>query len=386
MRNIFLFLIINTLCLSAFAQSGTISDFAIKSQYLTNGELDFCPQEQKSIQFDVTFVRYVSTNGQFLNPYYRLSLFAVSGGNTVILTSPVEVNKNGNEFSGNNNILTKTISVVVKQQDIPANASDIGLMYTVDNGSQIPFQDQYYEWQIACVYWNIAKTATFTKSCGPGTQGTSHSYTIPAHTYSAATQQAADALAESALQTQGQANANNNGTCYALTFPITGALSLCNGSATYSVELLPGTSVTWSTSSDITITSYPASNSVLVSKTGAGISTITANVVHQGVTITSNLTVGSSAPNPVTNLTGVIEPSVGQIHCSAEGGTGVTSYKWYLNGVYKVTTTVPEAGFNIGKDNCGKSYLVQVEAVNGCGSSANRSINFVSDDCDEWGK
>lgn len=65
------------------------------------------------------------------------------------------------------------------------------------------------------IYHNDAQTGTYTRNnCGDGNLGTSLSFTIPAGSFSSTISQAdADSQAIAALGTQGQANANANGTC-----------------------------------------------------------------------------------------------------------------------------------------------------------------------------
>jgi hypothetical protein len=66
----------------------------------------------------------------------------------------------------------------------------------------------------SCVYYNYAVSANFTKSCPTGYQGSTHAYTIPAWTYySSGSQHDAQVQADAALSTNGQANANNIGSC-----------------------------------------------------------------------------------------------------------------------------------------------------------------------------
>jgi len=64
-------------------------------------------------------------------------------------------------------------------------------------------------------YYNAAKSGQFTKNnCGPGTQGTTVTYTVPANTYSSTVSQAdADQKATTAVANNGQAYANSNGIC-----------------------------------------------------------------------------------------------------------------------------------------------------------------------------
>jgi YD repeat-containing protein len=67
----------------------------------------------------------------------------------------------------------------------------------------------------APVYWNVAQTRTFIKTCPANYTGTSVDYTVPAHTYSGPTQTDADALALYHVNTEGQAyaDAGTHGTC-----------------------------------------------------------------------------------------------------------------------------------------------------------------------------
>ncbi|MDR1120894.1 MAG: DUF5977 domain-containing protein [Dysgonamonadaceae bacterium] len=65
------------------------------------------------------------------------------------------------------------------------------------------------------VYWNVAKSGTFTRNnCGGGYSGTAVTYTVPAHTYSSTVSQAdANAQAQADVNANGQAYANQNGSC-----------------------------------------------------------------------------------------------------------------------------------------------------------------------------
>ncbi|MFH6946432.1 DUF5977 domain-containing protein, partial [Flavobacterium sp. FlaQc-49] len=64
------------------------------------------------------------------------------------------------------------------------------------------------------LYRNIVKNSTFTKNnCGNGAIGSTVIYTVAEGTYTGTTQLAADALAENDSKTNGQAYADANGTC-----------------------------------------------------------------------------------------------------------------------------------------------------------------------------
>lgn len=63
-------------------------------------------------------------------------------------------------------------------------------------------------------YYNVELSQSFQKaSCPTGESGTYVTYTVPANTYSAFSQSAADALAQNDIDTNGQTYANTNGTC-----------------------------------------------------------------------------------------------------------------------------------------------------------------------------
>lgn len=66
-----------------------------------------------------------------------------------------------------------------------------------------------------CTYWNTAQSGNFTRNnCGTGGTGSTVTYTIGAGNYSSTvSQSAANALAQSAVSSGGQAYANSNGTC-----------------------------------------------------------------------------------------------------------------------------------------------------------------------------
>ncbi len=60
---------------------------------------------------------------------------------------------------------------------------------------------------------NEYKSVPFTRSCGPGLQGSVVYYTVPAGTFTAATLDAANALRDADIAAKGQNNANLHGTC-----------------------------------------------------------------------------------------------------------------------------------------------------------------------------
>lgn len=63
------------------------------------------------------------------------------------------------------------------------------------------------------IFYNVAKSGNFTRNCSSGQQSETVTYTVPAATYSAETQAGANALAQNDVNTNGQAYANQVGTC-----------------------------------------------------------------------------------------------------------------------------------------------------------------------------
>ncbi|WDF66485.1 beta strand repeat-containing protein [Flavobacterium sp. KACC 22763] len=91
---------------------------------------------------------------------------------------------------------TQAAADTLAQNDVNAN----GQTYANNNGT--------------CTFVNVAKSGTFTRNnCNAFGTGSTVTYTIPAGTYSASTQAAADTLAQNAVNANGQTYANSNGTC-----------------------------------------------------------------------------------------------------------------------------------------------------------------------------
>ena len=63
------------------------------------------------------------------------------------------------------------------------------------------------------IFYNISKQNTFTRSCPVNNTGSAVTYIVPANIYSAYSQPAADAMAQTDVNTNGQAYANATGTC-----------------------------------------------------------------------------------------------------------------------------------------------------------------------------
>ncbi len=127
---------------------------------------------------------------------------------------------------------SKAISGSFVKNNCPAGSSpstvpyyfNDGVIYSsisqadADNQAQALFNSQgqaYANSNGTCTYYNAAKSGQFTKNnCAAGGTGSTVTYTVAAGTYSSTTSQAAaDALAQSAVNNNGQAYANSNGVC-----------------------------------------------------------------------------------------------------------------------------------------------------------------------------
>jgi YD repeat-containing protein len=145
-----------------------------KNCYNYNGQSSSCSLIGNSAQSG-NFVRNNCTNGQ--------------QGSTVTYTVPA------NTYFANNQSDANTTAA----EDVSAN----GQAYANANGS--------------CAWYNVEKSGQFTKDdCGYGYTGSTETYTVPAHTYSSTTSQAAaDQLAQNDVDANGQSYANSVGSCTA---------------------------------------------------------------------------------------------------------------------------------------------------------------------------
>jgi YD repeat-containing protein len=66
---------------------------------------------------------------------------------------------------------------------------------------------------------NMPKSGAYNKACNPGSAGSLVTYAVPANTYFASTQTAADQLAQNDVNANGQNYANAKGTCTVITSP-----------------------------------------------------------------------------------------------------------------------------------------------------------------------
>ncbi len=169
----------------------------------------------------------------------------------------------------------------------------------------------YYNQQDACantLFGNVAKSKDYIRNnCSSGYQGSTVTYTVPAGTYSAYSQAAADVLAQNDVNTNGQSYANAHGTCSVIPdVPITSANIA--GVSGWKVDFIQGVNTVASFTIplvDGTIgTVPPGTYRVVVSKSGNSTSYVFG--VCSGVFTTGasgtffNVAVSSSACNQIS--------------------------------------------------------------------------------------
>jgi len=169
-----------------------------------------------------------------------------------------------------------------------------------------------YFGQTACdnsLHYNVAKSQTFTRNnCTTGYVGSQVTYTVAANTYSAATQAAADQLAQNDVNANGQNYANTNGTCTAsstVTITCSNPIAIAGFSVSYTnTSTLAQTTFNIPTTGG-TLGTVPAGTyNVVFFKNGNATTYYFAACTTGGTTGTtatfSNVTVNSTTCNSIT--------------------------------------------------------------------------------------
>lgn len=174
---------------------------------------------------------------------------------------------------------------------------------------------------------------------------------------------------------------------------ISGNSALCS-SSTYSINgLLAGQSVTlWSLSNpSIATLSATSGNSTTLTKIGDGSVTLTATITNScGQTTTKSLNLLLGTANPPGTISGPASVATGAlVTYSVASVPGATSYLWYLPYPYdtltnfnysgqrwqKLTSSSSARTIQVYTGLGGISGLIQVMAVNGCGTSGARTLS-----------
>jgi hypothetical protein len=126
-----------------------------------------------------------------------------------------------------------------------------------------------------------------------------------------------------------------------------------------------------------------ASTSVSINFTGSnssGTLSVRANYPGGGTSnnIVNNITYGPQTP---TYASAFLDHIIGRIKAIVNPVPTATSYRWYVNGTLKATTTVGNATIQTVRNDCGNSYLLEVEAITSCGTSARAPVLLSAPPC-----
>ncbi|MET3982151.1 YD repeat-containing protein [Mucilaginibacter sp. UYP25] len=206
------------------------------------------------------------------------------------------------------------------------------LLNIKDQNKNILKNYQYNYGQISPpVYWNEEQFGYFNKACTVGI-GTLVKYTVPAHTYSAESLSAANALAQADVTANGQANANAapGATCQVLPYAILEQTSVttngnAQGYANYSIKLY---------TDDTFTTAY-----VATSKMSINYRVQTSTSVNNGTpTVTSSDYTAFVSAGSSTSTLGQYENGCGA------GGVSIVAQGSQEKGASKESTTTAKAG------------------------------------------
>lgn len=149
------------------------------------------------------------------------------------------------------------------------------------------------------------------------------------------------------------------------------------GQQQYSIAVSPGTTVTWQVTPG-GIVGPPVSGpngTVTLNRISNGNITLTAFVTGACGTYSLARPITIGTPTPVyTNV--LLDPYIGRIKAWVSPVPNATSYRWYLNGALAATTTMASVTIPTVRNDCGSTYLLQVEAITVCGVSQ-RATEFL---------
>ncbi len=164
---------------------------------------------------------------------------------------------------------------------------------------------------------------------------------------------------------------------------MSGSSSICTSGQYSIVSCLPVSNVTWSALPTGIISFSGTGSQVTVTRVNSGSVTISASVISCNntyiQTVSKSITVGTAKPGPI-NWEWNAPPN--RVMLDVDDVPGATSYKWYLNGTLKATTTssyyhLPMSG-NV---SCGNFYYFGVRAVSSCGTSPESYIGAEMPPC-----
>ncbi|BBE17819.1 uncharacterized protein with a C-terminal OMP domain [Aquipluma nitroreducens] len=178
-------------------------------------------------------------------------------------------------------------------------------------------------------------------------------------------------------------DAGNTLSVSTLTVPvptISGSQSICSSGTMLTVTNVPsGCSLEWVPGPGLSL--YSSSGSSATFKATDNVPSWIKATINSGCGVASyTYAVDAGKPKPgAISIDFDAPPS--RFTASIDGMISATSYNWYLDGVLIRNTTSTLQVFNRQLDNCGHVYYVDVEMVNGCGTSELRHAEVSEDPC-----
>lgn len=178
-------------------------------------------------------------------------------------------------------------------------------------------------------------------------------------------------------------DAGNTLSVATLTVPvptISGSQSICSSGTMLTVTNVPsGCSLEWTPGPGLSL--YSSSGSSATFKATDNVPSWIKATINSGCGVASyTYAVDAGKPKPgAISIDFDAPPS--RFTASINGMISATSYNWYLDGVLIRNTTSTLQVFNRQLDNCGHVYYVDVEMVNGCGTSELRHAEVSEDPC-----
>jgi hypothetical protein len=161
---------------------------------------------------------------------------------------------------------------------------------------------------------------------------------------------------------------------------ITGPVVVCSSGATFTAVNLPtGCSISWDRFPNLSQSST-SGNYATFASTGNGTSWVKATFDSGcGSTYSYvNVTAGSPVPGAIAIE---FDAPPRRFTATIDGVATANTYKWYLDGQLKYTTSSTSVIFQRQLNNCGHVYYVDVAEVNACGVSSISHTETVEDPC-----
>ncbi|NOU17717.1 MAG: T9SS type A sorting domain-containing protein [Bacteroidales bacterium] len=162
---------------------------------------------------------------------------------------------------------------------------------------------------------------------------------------------------------------------------ITGPTLVCSSGSAFTVNNLPsGCSVLWNASSNL-YSQSPTGSPTTYKAVGSGLGQVQATLSSTCASTTLSpfyVTVGSPVPGSIAIE---FDAPPRRFTATIDGVVTANTYKWYLDGQLKYTTSSTSVIFQRQLNNCGHVYYVDVAEVNACGVSGISHGEVAEDPC-----